>query len=382
MTWLLAAALTFSIQVQDTAGIRRNGFPAHTTASLPRGAMTDVAQARLMLGGKEVPAQFTVASKWPDGSTQSLDVDWNASVGPMETATFLLEVGDGVKAEAAGRGLSVAETADAITVGNVKFNKNAMPMIASVNYRQEDIGPGLNGFVVTDVSGTRVDMSQAESLQVEVRKRGPLFVVVRYTGALRMSGDTRVPFTIDVEMPNSKTWVKASATFDDLSRRVRDVTFHAPLALGAFPWVWDFGTGSWSYGSIRNKTDNVLFTQTVKSQMNGAWTIATGPKGQEQPYEGAGGRRLPVAEGWAHLQDAKEAVAFAIENFGREVGTYSMTIDGEGHVAITFAPIKPVNRLQLSLYQHFVATPVPIGAVTSPVSMMSPLMITMSQTGK
>jgi hypothetical protein len=382
MAWMLAAALMFSIQVQDTAGIRRNGFPAHATAAIPRGTMTDVAQARLMLNGKEVPAQFTVAAKWPDGSTQSLDVDWNASVGPMETAAFQLEVGEGVKSDAAGRGLTVAETADAIQVGNVKFSKTAMPLVASVNYRQEDVAPGPNGFVVTDVSGASFDMSHAESLQVEIRKRGPLFVLIRYTGTLRMGGDTRVPFTIDVEMPNSKTWVKASATFDDPSRRVRDVSFHSPLALGAFPWVWDFGTGSWTYGSIRNKTDNVVFTQTIKSPMAGAWTVATGPKGQEQPYEAAGGRRLPVAEGWAHVQDAKEAIAFAIDNFGREAGMYSMTLDGEGHVAITFAPIKPAARHQLSLFQHFVATPVPIGAVTSPVSMMSPLMVTMSQTGK
>ena len=209
-----------------------------------------------------------------------------------------------------------------------------------------------------------------------------MFVLIRYTGSLRMSGDARVPFTIDLEMPNSKTWVKASATFEDPARRVRDVTFHSPLALGPFPWVWDFGTGSWTYGSIRNKTDNVVFTQTIKSPMAGAWTVATGPKGQEQPYEAAGGRRLPVAEGWAHVQDAKEAIAFAIENFGREAGKYSMSIDGEGHAVFTFAPIKPANRLQLSLFQHFVAMPVPIGAVTSPVSMMSPLIVSMSQIGK
>jgi hypothetical protein len=300
----------------------------------------------------------------------------------MESATFQLEVGEGVKSEAAARGLTVVETPDAIQVGNVKFNKNATPLIASVNYRQEDVGPGPNGFVITDTSGESYDMSKAEGVQAEIRKRGPLFVAIHYTGTLQLGGNARVPFTIDLEMPNSKTWVKASATFDDPARRVRDVTFHSPLALGAFPWVWDFGTGSWTYGSIRNKTDNVLFTQTIKSPMAGAWTVATGPKGQEQPYEAAGGRRLPVAEGWAHLQDAKEAIAFAIEDFGRDIGRYSMTIDGEGHAAITFAPIKPAAHHQLAVFQHFVATPVPIGAVTSPVSMMSPLIVTMKQTGK
>ena len=78
----------------------------------------------------------------------------------METAAFQLEVGEGVKSDAAGRGLTVAETADAIQVGNVKFSKTAMPLVASVNYRQEDVAPGPNGFVVTDVSGASFDMSR------------------------------------------------------------------------------------------------------------------------------------------------------------------------------------------------------------------------------
>ena len=43
------------------------------------------------------------------------------------------------------------------------------------------------------------------------------------------------------------------------------------------------------------------------------------------------------------------------------------------------APAKPAVHPQLAIYQHFVATPVPIGAVTSPVSMLNPLMVTIAK---
>jgi hypothetical protein len=386
------APRTVPIRVRETAGIRRNGYPAHASVTLPRGAMPEAANARLMLNGKEVPGQFAATEKWPDGSVQALDVDWNASLGPSEEATFQLEYGAQVKAETTARGLIVSETPESIQVGSVRFSKSAMPLLASVNYRQEDVGSGPNGFTITDAVGASYDMAKAENLTADVLKRGPLFVVIRYTGQMPLSGGGRVPFTILIEMPNSKTWWKATATFDDAGKRVRSIAFHTPFALGAFPWVWDFGTGSWSYGSLRNKTDSVTFTQAVTpAPIKGAaaplkgtpegrsWEIATGPKGQEQPYETNAGRRLTVGEGWGHIQDAKEAIAFAVDGFGREAGTYVMSLDGEGHLLVQLIPAQPAARHQLAIYEHFVATPVPIGAVTSPVSMLSPLEVTVGK---
>ncbi len=314
------APATFNIHVKETAGIRRSGYPAHARVPIPRGALATAADARLVLNGKEAPAQFLSATTWPDGSVQALDVDFNASVGPKEEAVYQLEYGAGVKAEPIARGLSVSETPDAIQVGTVRFSKTAVPLLASVAYRQEDIGPGPNGFAVSDEAGASYDASAADGVKAEIVKRGPLFVVLRYTGQLRIGAEYRVPFTIQVEMPNSKTWWKATATFDDPARRIRSVTFHSPLTFGALPWTWDFGTGSWSYGVFRNKTDSAVFTQVITSPMTGSWTLAAGPKGQEQPYEASAGRRLPVAEGWGHLQDAKEAIAFAIDGFGKLTG--------------------------------------------------------------
>jgi hypothetical protein len=37
--------------------------------------------------------------------------------------------------------------------------------------------------------------------------------------------------------------------------------------------------------------------------------------------------------------------------------------------------MRPTDTLELELYQHYVSTPVPIGAATSPASILSPLVV-------
>jgi hypothetical protein len=173
-------------------------------------------------------------------------------------------------------------------------------------------------------------------------------------------------------MPNSKTWVKYSLTVDDPSKRLREVAFNTPLSFGPFPWLWDFGTGSWSYGSFRNPTDSVILTQTVKPT-GSDWEIKSGAKGQETSYEVAAGNRPKVAEGWGHFQDGKEVVAFGFDKFGRLPGTYTVRFDAQGQASFRYASAAPQTHYDLTIYQHYVASPTPIGAVTSPVSMLNGL---------
>src|SRR5205085_3641499 len=145
---------------------------------------------------------------------------------------------------------------------------------------------------------------------------------------------------------------------------------NSPITFGAFPWLWDFGTGSWTYGFFRNPTDSVVLTQTVKAA-NGAgseWQVKTGAKGQEQLYEVAAGSRPKVAEGWGHFQDGKEVVAFGLDTFGRQPGTYTVRFDTQGQASFQFAAAVPQTHQELTIYQRYVATPTPIDAVTSPVS--------------
>jgi hypothetical protein len=175
-------------------------------------------------------------------------------------------------------------------------------------------------------------------------------------------------------MPNSKSWVKYSAVVDDPAKRIRGLAFHSPVAFGTFPWLWDFGTGSWSYGSFRNANDSVTLTQVVKPGADG-WKIENGPKGQEQLYETAGGSRPKIAEGWGHFQDSKEVIAFAFDKFGQQPGTYIVTFDAQGQESFQLIPAQPRTSHQLAVYQHYVGSPTPIGAVTSPASMLNSLVV-------
>lgn len=369
---LAQAPASIPFRLAETAGIRRNTFPVNTRVPFARGVLKDSANLRLMLAEREIAAQLAAETRWPDQSIQWLSVDFNATIAPLESQTYRVEYGPEVKASTTARGLMVTETADAIQAGNVRFAKTGSPLVTSVKYRQEDIATGPNGFSLTDVAGVAHDLSTATDVKAEVVKPGPLYVVVRYTGRIVIDSSYSVPFVITAEMPNSKTWVKYSAAVEDSAKRVRDLVFSSPLALTVAPLTWDFGTGSWTYGSFRNPTDSVVLTQTVKANAND-WQVKSGAKGQEQMYEAAAGSRPKIAEGWGHFQDAREVIAFGFDKFGQFPGTYTVAFDATGQSSYRFAPLQPGQRIELAIFQHYVASPTPIGAVTSPVSMLNSL---------
>jgi hypothetical protein len=382
--WLAATAVLLTIcvgleaqarnsvrlYVKETAGIRRFGYPVNARVPFSKGLLPSATNVRLLLNETETPAQYAAESRWPDGSIQWLAVDFNATIGPKEVQTYRLEYGDGITAEAIPRGLALNEDADAIQAGNFRFSKTGKPLLLSVKYRGEGISSGLNGIAVTDAAGVSHDLTSVEALKVEIVKRGPLYVVIKYSGRMFIDAQYRVPFEITVEMPNSKSWVKISATVEDAAKRLRELSFHTPFSFGPLPLIWDFGTGHWTYGTLRTPLDSVTLTQVVKTPGTADWNVATGPKGKEQSYESA--ERAEPAR-WGHIQDAKEAVAFAIQDLGRQAGTYRVTLDGDGQASFRFAPAQPATRHHLTVYEHFVSTPVQIGAATTPASILNPL---------
>ena len=362
-----------NLHVEETTGIRRTRYPVNARVPFPQGVLARAHQVRLVLDGDETPAQFAAGSRWPDGSVQWLTVDFNASIGPEETRSYRLEYGPDVDAEAGpGRGLALSEDADAIGVGRVRFGKTAAPLLRSVSYRGEIIAPGRNGFAIEDTGGTVYALGGDTGVMFEVIRGGPIYVELRYSGRVPLGDGVEVPFVVTVEMPNSKSWVKVTASVDDPGQRLRELSFHSPLTLGAHPWVWDFGTDRWTYGSLRNEDSSVVLTNEVEVAGATGWRVETGPRGRERPYETTGSTR-PVVAGWGHLQGETEVVAFAMDRFADAPGTYRIALDGAGHASFHVAPAAPVTRHRLTVYQHFVGTSVQIGAATSPPSMLHPL---------
>jgi len=365
---------SIAIQVSETTGIRRTEYPVSTRVNLPRGALGAAKNAKLRLNDTETPAQFSAPLQWEDGSVRALDVDFNVSIGPGESRNYSLDYGPDVSATPPARGLTIDESAESIGVGNVKFGRSGSPLLASANFRGELIGAGNNGVSIGDAAGLRHSLSAAESVKLEIVKRGPLLVVLQYTGRLPLSQDYAVPFTVTCEMPNSKSWVKTSIVIADPGRRIKDVALETPLSLGEKPWLWDFGGENGTYGAFRNAGDSARLQQTIASAGN-TWDVQTGTQGELRPYESAAANRAKTVFGWGHMLDATRAVAFGIDRFGTERGKYLIALNGQGQMTFRLEAELPKTEHRLTVYQHFVSTPVPIGAATSPTAMLNQLAV-------
>ncbi len=71
---------------------------------------------------------------------------------------------------------------------------------------------------------------------------------------------------------------------------------------------------------------------------------------------------------WGHIQDGKEAIAFALARSVSQTGPSTIDVNGAGQLDFRVA-----SSTSLTVYEHFVTSPVQIGAVTSPTAMLSPL---------
>jgi hypothetical protein len=154
----------------------------------------------------------------------------------------------------------------------------------------------------------------------------------------------------------------------------RKIALRTPLALGPLPWVWDLGTPRWTYGALRAVTDSVAF-EHIDGRGTSEWKVETTANGRTQPYETSRPADAAFA-GWGHLQGGREVVAFAIARPAASTpGTYRMSASGSGNTAFEFAPAAPQTTHTLTVYQHYVSSPVQIGAATSPAAILSPLRV-------
>jgi hypothetical protein len=358
-----------ALHVEETAGIRRFFYPVDARVPFPRGTLVDPTRVRLLREGVELPAQYTAFDRWPDDSVRWLAVNFNISIGPLERQTYEVEYGPGTRVTAeTPRGLTVTETAETIQVSRMRFGKDAAPLLASVDYAGEHIGTGPNGISVRDYEGN-IHQVSGPDVVFEVVRQGAQYVELRYTGRFVLGVGASVPFTMRVGIPNSKSWFQTSIVVEDPERRVRDLVFQTPLTLGDRPWVWDFGTDRWTYGSLRAPEEAVQLSVVADGTGAAEWEIDTRRAGESQAYEVGGERSL--VEGWGHLQGPTRAVAFAMGDFAREAGTYTMGVDGAGQLSMMVS--RPGrSRHELTVYQHYVSVPVHIGAATSPMSMLNP----------
>lgn len=111
------AAETLQIEVRETAGIRRFGYPV--AVKLPALSIGDEKMRfRLRDGGEPVPAQFRQEVADGPGAWW---LDFNLSMAPNELRTVTIEYGPDVDADAEPRGLELKQTAEGFEVRNGSF---------------------------------------------------------------------------------------------------------------------------------------------------------------------------------------------------------------------------------------------------------------------
>lgn len=107
------AVETFNIEVIETAGIRRFGYPL--SLKLPT-LSSGPANARLRDGDKAVAAQFRQEDD--RGGTKAWWLDFNLNLMPNEARTLTLECGADVAADREPRGLELKQTPDGFEIRN------------------------------------------------------------------------------------------------------------------------------------------------------------------------------------------------------------------------------------------------------------------------
>ena len=326
-------ASPISFTVSETAGLRRFGYPVTASLEMAQGALRDVATARLLnTTGKEQPAQFTAMLSWPDGSVRRLDADFTSSIGPMEKETYRVELSGGV-ARPAGRGLGVTETSDEITVASSaiahKIRRDGKPLLTSIaNGKIEFLAEG--GITTTLAPG-----------KAEVLKRGPFNVTLRLG-------------SVTLEYVSSKSWVKIVQCAEAATELAVDAHFTLPEP----PVLWDFGVESWLYGHFRKPTDTAVLRQDARG-----WRVLTGAGEPASVY--AAGKRC---EGWGHIADKQRMVAFGVADFDAG-GEPIFRLGADGRFRAS------ARRKELTVYFHVIGQPVHVTALTSPPSMLAPLVV-------
>lgn len=161
-------------------------WPITIGVPLPRGALFNPDHAMVVDGeGHEIPSQRTVTATWSQGGAiRWLLLDFLLPVTDAKPRLFL-RYGNDVRPAAVVDGVTVRETADAITVdgGAAAFtvSKTRGTVIESAALRGKRVLDRGEAYYTT-TRGNRYTTTNADELDVKVEMRGPIRTVVRSRG--------------------------------------------------------------------------------------------------------------------------------------------------------------------------------------------------------
>src|SRR2546426_1442054 len=305
-----------TLEVRETAGIRRFGYPIGAVLEL-REPLPAGTRFRLLQDGKPIEAQFRPFSGGGN-LTAGVAIDFEGNFLPLETRRYALELGmdvspgpepsNGLKVESSGDGFRVANGAQL----QYFVPKDLSGLLRSVKTPAlEWIARGGQGLLLGSRDGARVPFggdAAGSTVKSRIAKEGPIDCVIVFE-----RGDVGLPGAsakVELEIPRSKSWVRVDCTVNDPRGVVTGLESDFELALGDGPGLADFGAGSLVYAAIAKGQAAVLEAGAAPGKSPDAdargWKVLRGAVGQLEPYVlGPTGGKGPPAEGWAHVMDAR-----------------------------------------------------------------------------
>jgi hypothetical protein len=387
--------------VKETAGLRRFGYPVHVDLPMDL-TPADLAADGFMLkhDGHDVPAQFRWVTQ-PDG-TARLSLDFNASPGSFEVQSYSVHNDAAFKPAAVrGRGMNVQRNGTTIEISHSPYITYAISddlagFVQSVKIPAAEFVRGISSgpFVVVNGRKASLPADEQESKPTSVSRitrQGPLAIGLQFRHPIKVEGREPVVSLIDLTFPSSKSWIETAWTLDDPGNQIETMGLDLGLLVDQPPILLDFGAKSTVYGTLKEhelmtfEAGDVELTRGITP----GWVIRQGTAGKSEVLammrRGVGNE----PEGWVHVIDRRRCTAMAVADFGKAVPGALDRFEVHGNGRFRFErrfltekigqrrPENPIKTLKFWL--HFVTTPVPVGAVTSPESMLAPLIVEWSR---
>jgi hypothetical protein len=186
------------------------------------------------------------------------------------------------------------------------------------------------------------------------------------------SGPSGQASTLELTVPHSKSWVEGAWNVADPDRRIMSLALDLNLKLEGSPTLVDFGAGSTVYGQIKGRQRMELEAGRSQDRAEG-WVIRQG-EGANLAIFAASTPRIPrLAEGWAHVMDARRCTALALADFGKGGNLDRISVEADGHLRLTRQFPETAGEPKIfHFWLHFVPMPVQVGAATSPQAILEP----------
>jgi hypothetical protein len=381
----LAAGESTVLEVRETAGIRRFGYPVSAMLELDRPPAPGT-RFRLLAEGKLVTAQFrSIDSPGKPGGMVSLDFE--ANLLPFETRRYKVEYGNDVEAgPEPERGLAIEETGNVYRISSGsqlawEVARDLTGLLRSARAGgMEYLEPGSEGLFLRLKGGERRRLGSsspggASGPAGRIVKRGPIDCLLRFDGEEDLTGSGKVSWAVELEFPRAKSWVRVGLSVNDPQGLVEALDADLRLHLEGGRAFADFGAGTLVY-AVLERGQRAVFRTGLPGEPS--WEVLRGEGERLEPYVASGPGARDRVEGWAHVMDRERCTAVAVGEFGRKTED-RIEVDAAGRLELgrdftkrTGASPAPASK-SLVFWLHFVSMPPHVGAVTSPQSMMSPL---------